>query len=42
LRFIAVTIARSAGLTAIEQSLNGWAADIDGAEWWFGNVDDAL
>jgi hypothetical protein len=41
LAFIVLTIARSAGLAAIEQTLNGWAADVDGAEWWFGNVDEA-
>jgi hypothetical protein len=39
LRFIVVTMARSVGLTTIERVLDCWASSVDGAEWWFGNVD---
>ncbi|QMU76954.1 DUF4265 domain-containing protein [Streptacidiphilus sp. PB12-B1b] len=42
LRFIAVKIGRSVGLAAIEQCLNGGAAEVDGVEWWFGNVDEPV
>ncbi|QMU76952.1 DUF4265 domain-containing protein [Streptacidiphilus sp. PB12-B1b] len=42
LRFIVVKIGRSVGLAAIEQCLNGGAAEVDGVEWWFGNVDEPV
>jgi hypothetical protein len=41
LRFIVVTMGRSVGLAAIERVLDGWASGVDGAEWWFGNVDQS-
>ncbi|WP_159053895.1 hypothetical protein [Streptomyces sp. AS58] len=41
LRFVVVTVARAVALQAIEQVMDTWAADTDGAEWWFGNADHA-
>ncbi|MEV7023829.1 DUF4265 domain-containing protein [Kitasatospora sp. NPDC093558] len=36
-RFVVVTVARSAGGAAVERVMDGWAARVDGAEWWIGN-----
>ncbi|MGX4734607.1 DUF4265 domain-containing protein [Kitasatospora griseola] len=39
LRFVVVTVALTAGFPAVEHVMDRWAAGIDGAEWWFGNID---
>ncbi|MFB7380045.1 hypothetical protein ACFC6U_36845 [Kitasatospora purpeofusca] len=42
LRFAVVTVGRAVGTPTIERIMDNWAAGIDGAEWWFGNADQAI
>ncbi|MFB7673093.1 DUF4265 domain-containing protein [Kitasatospora purpeofusca] len=42
LRFAVVTVGRAVGTPTIERVMDNWAAGIDGAEWWFGNADQAI
>lgn len=41
LRFVVVTIPRSAQPSAVARVMDQWSRGVPGAQWWFGNADQA-